>query len=671
MSAAQGGWSCDMVQPGGCPNSGCGMMGDDSSLGKDSPLLLPAELAGHEAVQHFLAENRDLKEAIRQSNHMLRERYQEFLQFQASHKEEKEFLVRKFQEARLLVENLHSERTGLKKQLEQAAQELEQLKKQLALESTQEKRGQLEEDLKVLQEANQALQKEKLTLQAEICALQQVAKTTVPTEKCGIKIKENGIQEEQPLELESVQGSGDRKSSDGDQAEQLSKKLKEVEDENSALHQQLALAQEELARLTSQEQETQQQLQTLNKQLEQFGEDRASVKAQVTSLLGELLESQSRLETSMKEKKEQEERQIASSGVQGAMMERSEQPPVAYTSSNVAHFPCEVSEDDGGSEGSSEEDSRSYTENLLNQTMLELMLSWYMFFEVKRVHEASVRLQQLEREAEERTKQHSVQVDQLRLQVQNLESALRVERQSGKEEKRKLAQLQVAYHELFREYDTHIKTSMESEKRSKVEARFTVMQNLAARDDQGMEGGRACFLFGISLWDKGLDLQLTELSQQLQEAEEALVAKQELIDKLKEEAENHKAIMETVPVLKAQADIYKTDFLAERQAREKLHEQREALLEQLAQLQRDYEKLKADSEGASRALMEEMRNRHSDIRAPPPLPDYPMGWNGAPLVMTGQRQSFAEEQPNYCCPKCQYRAPDMDTLQIHVMDCIQ
>nr|XP_060619229.1 NF-kappa-B essential modulator isoform X1 [Anolis sagrei ordinatus] len=593
MSVGHGGWSCDMVQPGGCPHSDCIMMGDDSSLGRDGPLHLPAELAGHEAVQHMLAENRDLKEAIRRSNHMLRERYREFLQFQASHKQEKEFLFCKFQEARLLVENLQLERTGLKKQLEKTVQELEQLKRQLAAshpspsekeasvaqedqdtvtltqeenifalvpESTQQNRGQLEEELKVLRDANQALQKEKLTLQAEISALQQAAKTTLPVEVRGIKLKENGLQAERPLELESLQGSGDRKSSGGDQAEQLSKKLKEAEDENVSLHQQLKLAQAELARMASQEQETQQQLQTLNKQLEQFGEDRASVKAQVTSLLGELLESQTRLETSTKEKKELEER----------------------------------------------------------------------------IRGTAEQLHQFEREADARAKQHSVQVDQLRLQVQNLESALRVERQSASEEKRKLAQLQVAYHELFREYDAHIKTSLDSEKRS-----------------------------------KGLDLQIAELSQQLQEAEEALVAKQELIDKLKEEAEQHKAIMETVPVLKAQADIYKTDFLAERQAREKLHEQREALVEQLAQLQRDYEKLKADSEGASRALMEEMRNRHSDMRPPPQLPDYQMGWNGPGLVMAGPRQSFADEQPNYCCPKCQYRAPDMDTLQIHVMDCIQ
>ncbi|XP_062975249.1 NF-kappa-B essential modulator [Elgaria multicarinata webbii] len=592
MSAAQGGWSCDMVQPGGCPGSDCGMMGEDSSLGKAGTLHLPAELAGNEAVQHFLAENRDLKEAIRQSNHMLRERYREFLEFQVSHKEEKEFLMAKFQEARLVVENLHSERLELKKQLQQAAQELEQLKMQLATsqpfplgkeiaeaqdepdtvtltqeeailamapEMPQQKQGRLEEDLKALQEAHQALQKEKLALQAEICALKEAAKGALPKE-AERKIKENGLPLEQPLEFDSLQGSEDRKRSDADQAEKLSKKLKEAEDKNSALRQQLASTQEELVRLAAREQETQQQLQTLSKQLEQVGGDKTSAKAQVTSLLGELLESQSCLESSKQEKKEMEER----------------------------------------------------------------------------VRGAGERLQQLEREAETRTKQHSVQVDQLRLQVQNLENALRLERQSATEEKRKLAQLQVAYHELFQQYDTHIKATIENEKRS-----------------------------------KGLDLQAAELFQQLQQAEEALVAKQELIDKLKDEAEQHKTIMETVPVLKAQADIYKTDFLAERQAREKLHEQREVLQEQFAQLQRDYEKLKADSEGASRALMEEMRNRHSETR-PPPQPAFLMGAGQyLPPHIPGRRQSIPEEPFNYSCPKCLYRAPDMDTLQIHVMDCIQ
>uniref|UniRef100_A0A8D0H2W7 NF-kappa-B essential modulator n=1 Tax=Sphenodon punctatus TaxID=8508 RepID=A0A8D0H2W7_SPHPU len=533
--------------------SDCGAMGDDSLLGKASALHLPAELAGQEAVQRFLAENQDLKEAIRQSNHMLRERYQEFRRYQASQKEEKEFLMFKFQEARLVVEKLHSERAELKWQLEQAARELEQLRSRRpptlereragpeeepdtetltqeeapvpSIEALEEEKERLEQDLRRLQEANQALQREKLALQVEVEALRQAAKP--PPREAGARLVTVAV----ALWYISPPPR------------------------NAGLQQQLASAREELARLATQEQETQQQLQLLSKQLEQVGEDKASVKAQVTSLLGELGESQSRLESCGQEKRALEER----------------------------------------------------------------------------VHAASEQLRFLEGEAETRSKEHSVQVDELRLKVQNVERALRVERQSASEEKRKLAQLQVAYHQLFQEYDAHIKTSMETEKRS-----------------------------------KGMDAQLADLSQQLQQAEEALVAKQELIDRLKEEAEQRKAAMETVPVLKAQADIFKADFLAERAAREKLHEQRESLQEQLEQLRREFEKLKADSEGTSRAL-EQMRNRHSD--AHPPLPPPAAGpYHTLPAAV--QRRNIADDQPDFCCPKCQYQAPDMDTLQIHVLDCI-
>ncbi|GCB85165.1 hypothetical protein scyTo_0025859, partial [Scyliorhinus torazame] len=46
--------------------------------------------------------------------------------------------------------------------------------------------------------------------------------------------------------------------------------------------------------------------------------------------------------------------------------------------------------------------------------------------------------------------------------------------------------------------------------------------------------------------------QVEEVTQQLREAEEALVLKQDLIDKLKEDVERLKAELETIPVLKAQ-----------------------------------------------------------------------------------------------------------------------
>ncbi|XP_005414271.1 PREDICTED: NF-kappa-B essential modulator isoform X4 [Chinchilla lanigera] len=395
---------CEMVQPGSSP---AGDQDEESSLGKPAMLQLQAEQGSPEALQRCVEENHELRDAIRQNNQMLRERCEELLHFQASQKEEKEFLMCKFQEARKLVERLSLEKLELRRQKEQALQEAEQLK------------------------------------------------------RC-----------------------------------------------------------------------------------QQMAEDKASVKAQVTSLLGELQESQSRLEAATKERQALEARARA----------------------------------------------------------------------------ASEQARQLEKEREVLQQQHSVQVDQLRMQNQSVEAALRMERQAASEEKRKLAQLQVAYHQLFQEYDNHIKSSM--------------------------------------------GMQLEDLKQQLQQAEEALVAKQEVIDKLKEEAEQHKMLMETVPVLKAQADIYKADFQAERQAREKLAEKKEALQEQLDQLQREFSKLKTSCQESAR--IEDLRKRHVEVsQSALPASGY------RSFHMPNQRRSPPEEPRDFCCPKCQYQAPDMDTLQIHVMECIE
>ncbi|XP_004482920.1 NF-kappa-B essential modulator isoform X3 [Dasypus novemcinctus] len=407
----------EMVQPSGGPVGDQDVPGEESSLGKPAMLHLPSEQGAPEALQRCLEENQELRDAIRQSNQMLRERCEELLRFQTSQREEKEFLRQKFQEARKLVERLSLEKLDLKRQKEQALQEVEHLK------------------------------------------------------RCQ----------------------------------------------------------------------------------QQMAEDKASVKAQVTSLLGELQESQSRLEVANKDLQALEGR------------------------------------------------ARATSEQLL----------------------------QLESEREVLQQQHSVQVDQLRMQNQSMEAALRMERQAASEEKRKLAQLQVAYRQLFQDYDEHIKSSLASNERNRLE----------------------------------------DLKQQLQQAEEALVAKQELIDKLKEEAEQHKTVMETVPVLKAQADIYKADFLAEREAREKLAEKKELLQEQLEQLQREYSKLKASSQESTRALIEDMRKRHVE-GSQPPLPAG-TAHHSFHLPLLSQRRSPPDEPPDFCCPKCQYQAPDIDTLQIHVMECIE
>ncbi|KAF7210588.1 NF-kappa-B essential modulator isoform X4 [Nothobranchius furzeri] len=269
-------------------------------------------------------------------------------------------------------------------------------------------------------------------------------------------------------------------------------------------------------------------------------------------------------------------------------------------------------------------------------------------------------LQAAERELEQLKKQHHVAKDKLLLQVQSLEQALKTERHVVTEERKKLTQLQHAYTCLFRDYDAKLKNEVNK-----------------------VADTRPALLLLCRLWSL---LQEGDLSSRLEEAERALALKQDTIDKLKEEVEQQKGSLETVPVLTAQAEIYKADFLAEREAREKLNQKKEELQEQLTQSLAENDRLK--QEALSRERMEQMKLRHMKdfqprpLHIPPPQGVFPGGtFNTVPAAPSFRNQALVpvsdqgaagnEELPDLCCPKCHYLAPDMDTLQIHVMDCIQ
>ncbi|KAG9477781.1 hypothetical protein GDO78_012999 [Eleutherodactylus coqui] len=544
------GQSARMVQPnegpGGSYAPSCGGSGD-MSLGK--PETIPAEICNHEAFLRLRAENQDLRVALEQSNVMLRTRHSEMLEFQETQKRERKFIAFKFDEARSLVLKLTKERNSLQGQLEEA-------KTHPSLVTTRHDepaKGQIEE-VQRLMETNLKLEKDKNRI-------------TDSAATNGVRMREEPEVRKTPTEVDILQGADDRNAR---VEQELLKKLQEAAGQNAQLQEHMKELEEQVSRLTchmtEQAEEAQRKLQILT-------EEKMSLKAQVTSLLGELRESQQSLEVCKQEK-------------------------------------------------------RKVEENLRST-------------------------QEQQREWEAQMKQQVLQLDQHRLQVQNLEAALKMERQNAREEMRKLAQLQSAYHKLFQEYDVHIKKSLHQEKQ-------------------------------MTSWE----VQIDELKQQLQEAEEALVAKQELIDKLKVETDEQKGLKETVDVLKAQAEIFRADFHAEREARARLHAEKQKLQEQLEELMR--ERLRNESEGTRsvcvpllvgyaslsppinavcfyRARMEEMRNRHSDTlrQSMPGLYQPPYATPPPPSI-----HPLVERQ-EFCCPKCQYKAPDIDTLQIHVMDCIQ
>lgn len=562
MSRGQGSPVTAMVQPGALVDGDPEMVVGEGLVtprpGGGGPMT-PADLCTFETLvqsnRQLHRENVSLREAIRQSNQALRERCEELQVFQARNRREKEFVLSRFREARSVVEQLRVTNSELQRRAGDSGQEVkgaslgrkgrcngESAESSLASYTTitqsmfncpttaqaEEPRGQVEtsEYVRLLKARKEELEGDLQALGAENQLLRQQLAQDRGTDR-----KTEETMNQSPVRRTDPQGS----------LPGTDKRLEQLED-----------------RLKKQETEFEVKVQGLTRQVEQLSDDRTSLKAQVTSLLAELVESQTTVETTRKH-------------------------------SSVLQDKCQALEE---------------------------------------------RLRAQEKESEAQKKQSSVTIDQLRIVAHNSESALKTERQNASEDKRKLAQLQAAYHQLFAEYDHTVKDGK---------------RNRGQADDVG---------------------------EQLREAEAALAMKQELIDKLKEEAENMKAELETVPVLKAQAEVFKADFLAERAAREQLHAQKELQQERMQGLQAELGKLRVEQEVAMRSHIEELQRRHSDsLRAPMGSPgNYFQNGSTVPFQVPADpphRHAFPDEQPDFCCPKCQYQAPDMDTLQIHVMDCIQ
>ncbi|XP_037629651.1 NF-kappa-B essential modulator isoform X2 [Sebastes umbrosus] len=598
-----------MVQPQPDGPMQWDMSGEESG----GTLRVPPELASNEVVTRLLGDNQQLREALRQSNLALRQRCEEMEGWQQRTREEREFLSCRFQEARALVERLAQENHSLQSLVNGPASNLssnnccnssqtEELQGRPARNRPLDGPQTLDQrEKKRVEETDQHTQTTPprslgdASVRTSLSSALPSPSTSLSEVWGEIVGRENG----QPLEganeflqllkshkdkleegMRELRRKNEEMERERDEAEKERGRMRRCIDQLQAKLAQASSVTEEVVQHRSEAQHSSDRYRDLEEKLDylqktsaqrdrteallkqkdkdcaQLAKDCEALKAQVTSLLGELNERQSCLDKSEHERK------------------------------------------------------------MLEEKLCSKMKA----------------LQVAERELEQQRKQHHVAMDKLLLQTQSLEQALKTERHVVTEEKKKLTQLQHAYTCLFRDYDSKLKN----------------------------EGGDLC--------------------SRLEEAERALALKQDLIDKLKEEVEQQKGSLETVPVLTAQAEIYKADFLAEREAREKLNQKKEELQDQLTQALTEIDRLK--QEAASRSRMEQMKLRHQEdfpTRAPQIPP--PQAFNTVPpapsfrnkgLVLVGdQGAGGADELPDLCCPKCQYQAPDMDTLQIHVMDCIQ
>ncbi|XP_012424294.1 optineurin isoform X3 [Taeniopygia guttata] len=219
-------------------------------------------------------------------------------------------------------------------------------------------------------------------------------------------------------------------------------------------------------------------------------------------------------------------------------------------------------------------------------------------------------------------------IKKLELQVESMQAEVKLEQAKTHEEKARYNNLQDSYSKVLPELTEAMKTIDEMKRKELDRVDKAVVEQLTAKVDL---------------------------------AEQALAAKQLQIDEMKQLIAKQEEDLETMSVLRAQMEVYCSDFHAERAAREKIHEEKEQLAVQLAYLLKDQQNL----EDLGRTSLAEMQSRHGAR-----MPDRE---HSPHLVQRGTNSQDWPEQRNisiYSCPKCEEILPDLDTLQIHVMDCI-
>ncbi|KAM7322518.1 hypothetical protein ACRRTK_018023 [Alexandromys fortis] len=218
----------------------------------------------------------------------------------------------------------------------------------------------------------------------------------------------------------------------------------------------------------------------------------------------------------------------------------------------------------------------------------------------------------------------------LELQVESMRAEIKMEQAKTEDEKSRLATLQSTHNKLLQEHNNALKTIEE------------LTRKQAEKVDKMM---------------------MQELHEKLELAERALASKQLQMDEMKQTIAKQEEDLETMAVLRTQMEVYCSDFHAERAAREKIHEEKEQLALQLAILLKENN----DFEDGGRQSLMEMQSRHGARTSDSDQQAY--------LLQRGaEDMSWRQQQPRslpiHSCPKCGEVLPDMDTLQIHVMDCI-
>ncbi|KAH0616433.1 hypothetical protein JD844_027521 [Phrynosoma platyrhinos] len=541
----------------------------ETEVGNGHPNV-PAPVLGTTTVEEMvqqmkelITENNELKEAMRQHNQAMKERFEELSAWRVKLKEEREFYETKFKEAKQCLATKCVENETLKKQL----QTLEEKGEESTNGCTVSKK-EMAQELEQLKLQVTKLQAEKADLVAIISELQ-------------LKLN-SGTTEDSFVEIRMHEG-------------EVNGALKENQDLNNKRMGDIASY-------------------TRSRSVDETKKYLETEEITVSQLLHSLRNEIQRREALEKEVQELKDRALK----------------------------MEHKTDERGSQTEPDEEEAKVGDEV---ETLNLQVS-ALFKELQETHaklkEAEViqkklqeKCQVLERQqcanaGDQDEKQHLLYtIKKLELQVESMQSEIRLEQAKTNEEKARFNKLQDAYSKLLPELTNAMQT----------------VEELKDKEAEKVDKAMA-----------------EELIHKLDLAEKALAAKQLQIDEMKQTIAKQEEELETVAVLRAQMEVYCSDFHAERAAREKIHEEKEQLAVQLTYLLTETHR-----EGLSRDSLAEMQTRHG-TRLPSDQE------NLSHFSQEGTEDEDWQQQqrniPVHCCPKCGMILPDLDTLQIHVMDCI-
>ncbi|XP_013408796.1 optineurin [Lingula anatina] len=332
-----------------------------------------------------------------------------------------------------------------------------------------------------------------------------------------------------------------------------------------------------------------------------------------------------------------------------------------------------------------------------------------------RYREADIKLKKLRADVDDQRTKDDTVIDQMRITITNLELALNMERQEGHTAKQQLAEMRHNFDQLCKDYHDLLGTF----------------------DDYkaGQEAKNSALSPEMQKENMSLKIDVDNLTAQLIAAEESLDNKRNEIDGLRQQIGQLQTAVEAIPVWKAQAEVYKKDFEAERASREQQNEEKEKLREELNQQQIQNQQLLDELETFNRRQLESFSERYrhqpyipgvnrppsnytppqlppnqypgqqyprqqypgqqypgQHVQAPPHMPygspyfrqNYlnpdvqgeqsaneggPRSGDSDQWAGSGRRSTSTEEQ-EFVCPKCQDNFPDLDSLQIHVTECL-